>query len=106
MKGICFSCTAPRCVRGNPQNVKERQNANRTSRTIFPARKFRQGVSLAVGEHARAVVRESAMGPPWFRFAKRHQGERHHLRGSEACVRPPSSRENGQRLPNRSSNGE
>lgn len=58
----------------------------------FPARKFRQGVSLAVGEHARSVVRTSAMGSSWFRLAERRESEQQHLRGSEACVRPYPSR--------------
>src|SRR5258708_25972773 len=100
-KGFVFCAAKCRCAKGkNPQN-EGANNATRTCRVVFPARQFRQGVPLAVGERPRPMVCPSAMGPPWFRFAKRHQGERDHLRGSKARVRPPSSRENGKGLPNR-----
>src|SRR5258705_3618152 len=40
MKGICFSCTAPRCVTGDPKNTKER-----TMQTERAELYFRQGSS-------------------------------------------------------------
>src|SRR6266478_6160844 len=40
MKGICFSCTAPRCTKGKTQNTKER-----TMQTERAELYFRQGSS-------------------------------------------------------------
>jgi hypothetical protein len=40
MKGICFLCTAPRCLKGKPKNAKER-----TMQTEQAELHFRQGSS-------------------------------------------------------------
>src|SRR6267142_1824384 len=101
MKGFVFLCSKePLRKRQNSQS-KGANNATRTSRVVFPARQFRQGVPLAVGERARPMVGPSAVGAARFRLTERREGEQHHLRGSEACLRPHPSGENGQGLSNR-----
>src|SRR5258706_5491685 len=60
---------------------KGANNANRTSRVVFPARQFRQGVPATVGERTRPMVRSSAMGAARSRLAERCEGEWHQLRG-------------------------
>src|SRR6266404_6025898 len=78
-----FAFHAPLRVarRAKPNNAKERQNANRTSRAVFPARQFRQGVPPTVGERTRPMVRSSTVGTTRFRPAERCEGDWHRLRG-------------------------
>src|SRR6266581_1465564 len=100
MKGFVFCAAKCRCAKGKKPQTKG-EHADRTSRVVFPARQFRQGVPLAVGERTRPMVGPSAMGAARLRPTKRREGEWHHIRGSEACLRPHPSGENGQGLSNR-----
>src|SRR6267154_6424686 len=98
MKGFVFCAAKCRCAKGKKTTEQRSEHANRTSRVVFPARQFRQGVPLAVGERTRPMVGPSAVGAARLRLAERREGEQHHLRASEARLRPRPSRENGQGL--------
>src|ERR1700758_512485 len=85
-KGFVFCAAKCRCAKGKNPQSKGANNATRTCRVVFPARQFRQGVSLAVGERPRPMGRSSSVGATRLRIAERREGERHELRGGEASL--------------------
>src|SRR5439155_21734301 len=85
-KGFVFCAAKCRCAKGKNPQSKGANNATTTCRVVFPARQFRRGVPLAVGERPRSMGRPSAVGATRVRLAERCEGERHELRGGEASV--------------------